>query len=923
MSTKNTHEVNKIVAKGLAICSLVVIALLIMPYLGIFNFSPQLRIMLGVEGLLTTLSPIIFLKIGIKDEILKYYMLIMVSMLIGILGTDNAIGIYITYILVPVLSCLYFDKKFTLIVSIISYITMTFGVYFNTAGKMEVKFYHWSHMTCFRAYMIGFTLEYVVMMLFLYQMVKRAQRFMNEQADSYQKLKEEQLRYNLLFKNSRDIIVEYDVAKDEYKATRSIYSKADGENQPVLIKNFTQYAKKHPYIVSNNRIDDILSFSQQEIFKDVDLSYEKDGKIIPLWYQVESVICKDEAGTSTCVIAKLHDITHMILSKSNLQKQRVAQMCMQAMENKKMSLYETVMEQSDCLSEHDFTVMAAGHRFIAQIMDELKYAKNLEETLQICLEKMGQYFNVDRIGIMESNLSDGANRLSYQWNSRAENELVNYFTSMTRQEVERTCRSYDQLGYLEVNPEHGIFRVTTEGDLNILNNVILKVLLGTQLWIPTLADGEYNGAVFFDKYDTTPYTIVEKFLLSELVSTLSAYVTKLNAERANKAKSAFLSNMSHEIRTPMNAILGMADVALREDVSENVRKCLATIKSSSTGLLAIINDILDFSKVESGKIDIIEENYETLSLLNDVNTMIQARNIEKKLSLSFQTDENIPSNLYGDMVRIKQVMVNLANNAIKYTNAGSVDITVGFERISSEEIRLKYSVTDTGIGIREEDLGKLFKTFSQVDTKKNHHKEGTGLGLAICKQLVDLMDGSIQVESKYGEGSTFSFEIPQKVVKNTPAGKLEDFVYNGKNGENILFQAPTAKILLVDDNLINREVAKALFEPMKMQIDEAEDGEQAVLKVKEESYDLILMDHFMPVMDGEEATRRIRRMEGNPNQEIPILALTADAVSGVKDKLLASGMNDFISKPIDLSSAAQKIKRYLPQDKLITETSEQ
>ena len=178
------------------------------------------------------------------------------------------------------------------------------------------------------------------------------------------------------------------------------------------------------------------------------------------------------------------------------------------------------------------------------------------------------------------------------------------------------------------------------------------------------------------------------------------------------------------------------------------------------------------------------------------------------------------------------------------------------------------------------------------------------------------MDGSIRAESEYGKGSTFFFEIPQKVVENTPSGKLEDFVYSAQNGESILFQASTAKILLVDDNLINREVAKALFEPMKMQIDEAEDGEQALRKVKEESYDLILMDHFMPVMDGEEATRRIRRLEDNPNQQIPIIALTADAVSGVKDKLLASGMNDFISKPIDLSSAAQKIKRYLPQEKI-------
>ena len=370
--------------------------------------------------------------------------------------------------------------------------------------------------------------------------------------------------------------------------------------------------------------------------------------------------------------------------------------------------------------------------------------------------------------------------------------------------------------------------------------------------------------------------------------------------------------MSHEIRTPMNAIIGMANVAMREDMNDEVRKSLSIIQSSAEGLLAIINDILDFSKIESGRVEIISENYQTLSLLNDVCTMAKARNTEKGLTLKFEIDKEMPSVLWGDMVRIKQVMVNLATNAIKYTDEGSVTIQASCERRDGTCAVLRYAVVDTGQGIKEEDLSKLFKSFSQINQEQNHTKEGTGLGLAISKQLVELMHGHIGVKSTYGVGSTFYFEIPQTIVDDTVAGDLEAYSYSkASSDKKQQFEAPNAKVLLVDDNRVNLKVALALFKPYKMQIDTAADGKIAVRMSKEKTYDLILMDNFMPGMNGIDATKAIRGDAENQNQKTPIVALTADVVMGMKEKMLEAGMDDLLSKPIDLAAADNIFRRYL------------
>ncbi|MDE7192608.1 MAG: PocR ligand-binding domain-containing protein, partial [Oscillospiraceae bacterium] len=543
---------------------------------------------------------------------------------------------------------------------------------------------------------------------------------------------------------------------------------------------------------------------------------------------------------------------------------------------------------------------------------------------------------------------------------------------------------------------------------------------------------EYIGAV--KKVSIVNIEHIEKaaHFQSIIASTLSNIAYKgyelrqksIEIEKASNMKSDFLANMSHEIRTPMNAVIGLSELALREEMSRPAREYVHQIKASSKNLLVIINDILDFSKIESGKMDVVEVEYKPLSIFNDLTGIINSRIGSKDIEFTMDITADMPRTLYGDNVRIHQIVLNLLTNAVKFTQQGEVHLKIEFVRRDNDTGVIKAEVSDTGIGIKQEDMHKLFNSFQQVDSKRNRNIEGTGLGLAISKQLLNLMGGRISVKSEYGKGSTFFFELPQKIIDPAPmvpqlerslkvsvlienqyikkqlirdlnqigasyvdlvdtgsfedlnvdffiVGKLfssqavQDYVksrpdmrcivladydsidvinipnvraiskpayslslYNAMGINNIdleendfenddfSFIAPEAHILIVDDNNVNLTVAMGLLEPLKMDIDTASSAAEAIDMIHQLKYDIIFMDHMMPEVDGVEATHIIRRLVPSYD-DVPIIALTANAIGGAKEMFIREGMNDFIAKPIDIKDVLSKLRRWLPKEKVV------
>lgn len=391
----------------------------------------------------------------------------------------------------------------------------------------------------------------------------------------------------------------------------------------------------------------------------------------------------------------------------------------------------------------------------------------------------------------------------------------------------------------------------------------------------------------------------------------------LQTEDANRAKTNFVSNMSHEIRTPMNSIVGITEILLRSRHSPKEQEYLLNIQSSGRVLLTIINDVLDCSKMEAGKMQLFDEPYDTCSLFHDLRISMENRIGHSGLELIYDIDQDIPCKLKGDMGRIRQVIINLVNNAIKYTEKGSVRFSVHVRQKNTDKVMLYYEVADTGIGIRKEDQKILFDAFQRVEIDRNRYVEGTGLGLTISQNLVNMMGGVIEVESEYGKGSRFFFTIEQTIIDPTPVSAVN---YNGQK-DNVtekeaecLFIAPEAHILLVDDNELNLVVAKELLKPLRMQIDTAENGLQAVKMVRGSQYDLVLMDHMMPVMDGIVATKTIRELPDEKYKKLPIIALTANAMVDARKEFLNAGMNGFVAKPIDFTRICNQLKLWLPKE---------
>ena len=420
-----------------------------------------------------------------------------------------------------------------------------------------------------------------------------------------------------------------------------------------------------------------------------------------------------------------------------------------------------------------------------------------------------------------------------------------------------------------------------------------------------------NFSVARDFHDD-PYCIVcfvydltkEKNMLEEVV-------------RANEAKSQFLANMSHEIRTPINGILGMDSVLLKECHDENLREYAKNIQSAGQSLLSIINDILDISKIESGKMEILTIRYQLFSVLNDCYNLTKIKLQNKPVSFIMQINEKLPSWLYGDEVRIRQIINNFLSNAVKYTKEGNITFELDFEEKTDEQILLVITVRDTGIGIKEEDLGKLFESFTRIEEKRNRNIEGTGLGLNLTKNLVNLMGGEVFAESTYGKGSCFTAKIPQKIADAKPMGdfgKRYQQYLSTSDDDKLSFLAPDAKILVVDDVTMNLKVVEGLLKATKIQIDTAVSGSECLECVKTTPYQMIFLDHMMPEMDGLETLEHMKNLADNPNAQTPVIMLTANAIVGAKEEYIEAGFTDYLTKPIRETELLEMILKYLPEE---------
>ena len=456
------------------------------------------------------------------------------------------------------------------------------------------------------------------------------------------------------------------------------------------------------------------------------------------------------------------------------------------------------------------------------------------------------------------------------------------------------------------------------------NLVIVVLCWGIGYFRPELITEFTRKEAFFDSFFTL---LIVGVVMTALVSYQVILFRKENErvnnqkkeiEELNRLQNRFFSSMSHEIRTPINSILGLNEVILRQDdISDEVRNDAENIQGSGRMLLALINDILDFSRIEAGRMDIVPVEYKVSETMSEIVSMVQIQAKNKGLGFDAVIDPETPSVLFGDEIRVRQIIVNLLNNAVKYTDSGSVSIRIEPENTEDFGVTLAITVSDTGIGIKEEVLPTLFDAFARMDQERNRGIEGTGLGLSIVRQLVDLMDGEITVDSIYGEGTTFRVTLPQGITDHKKVGNIDLMNHVVKRKDySSSFIAPNVRLLIVDDNKVNLLVEKKLLRETQIQVDTAEGGEEALKLTMEKRYDVILMDHLMPKMDGIECFRRIRNQTEGRCIDTPVIMLSANAEGENADLYAEAGFDDHLMKPVSGAALEEVLLKHLPKDKL-------
>lgn len=479
---------------------------------------------------------------------------------------------------------------------------------------------------------------------------------------------------------------------------------------------------------------------------------------------------------------------------------------------------------------------------------------------------------------------------------------------------------------LDNNPE-GLVAVDDQGNI-IYSNKLGSEIMSKGLFGPIDIISrntkviEYNERTYEAKYQRIPESTGIRGVMAYLIDTIGETKQaneiaelKNQLEKANGFKAAFLANMSHEIRTPIHAIIGFAEMILKEVKEESVNKKINMIKDSSYSLLAIINDVLDLSKIESGKMEMVNSNYYISYIIRDIEATYSMQAFRKDLKFEIHLDDNIPSYMYGDKIRIRGVLLNLLNNAIKFTKEGKVDFYIHVLEKVEDMVTLQFVVKDTGVGIKKEDQERIFESFSKFDIDNNYSIEGRGLGLSIAKGYLDLMGGKIEVKSEYGVGSTFTVTIQQKIVDDSP---VDMQIVNARKKQSEKFTISDYNVLVVDDNPVNLTVAEGLMKTYGVSVTKANGGRAAIDICLDHQFDMILMDQMMPDVDGCMAMHEIRKISDFYSDECKIIVLTADAMAGVRDRLLAEGFNEYLCKPLEIHRLESTLHKFVPEDKIVS-----
>ena len=519
---------------------------------------------------------------------------------------------------------------------------------------------------------------------------------------------------------------------------------------------------------------------------------------------------------------------------------------------------------------------------------------NLQELFRTCEKEYGVKINlVDRNGLVQVDTEDINIENAWLDQEVLSREETDEYIYQTTGNNEFTVTKYVE--YL------GWYLVVRSAPTSINRDFVNVILLNVSLFLIVMAILIFTVSAIL-RHSRRERDDREKLL-----------IVSERAVAASEAKSSFLSNMSHEIRTPINAVLGMNEMILREAEDERILGYASNIQNAGRTLLALINSILDFSKIEEGKMEIVPVEYDTASMINNLVVSVMERAKDKGLDFIVIVDPNLPARLMGDDVRMSQVIMNLLTNAVKYTETGSVRFTIREDRREGDDIWLYVAVEDTGIGIREEDMPRLFASFERLDEVKNHSIEGTGLGMSIVTRLLKLMDSEICVESEYGKGSTFHFVIRQRVMDSTPIGDYSRRLALSRRPGNVeALRAPEARVLVVDDNDMNLKVAGNLLGLFGIRAQFAGSGFDAIERLRTEHYHIILLDHMMPKMDGVETLERMRS-EGLLPDDTRVIALTANAVNGARERYLSAGFDDYLSKPMEVKQLEEALRRWLPE----------